>query len=163
MTIDLNLIVSAVLGVLLVAMIVSAWRLNRKIEILRDGQGELRGLVDALNSATERAQGGIVQLRTAAKECEQELSKETSKARALADELALITAAGDDLADRLEKKLTAAPSRFAEQQERSGPKPPTFVSKFPKPAKTVPLRGGLVGDKEEQADPEIAQALRGVR
>ena len=115
---DVHLLVSVILGVLLVAMIASAWRLSQRIDILRDANGEMKALIDGLNAATERAHAGISQLRAASQQIQENLGTETKKARALADELALITSAGDDLASRLEARLTAAPSKLAEQAAR---------------------------------------------
>ncbi|RME64375.1 MAG: hypothetical protein D6782_08395, partial [Alphaproteobacteria bacterium] len=86
---DIHLLVSITLGILLVAMIASAWRLSRRIDILRDANGEMKALIDGLNAATERAHAGISQLRAASQDVRDQLGSETKKARALADELAL--------------------------------------------------------------------------
>ncbi|GAB4138200.1 MAG: hypothetical protein Tsb0016_03950 [Sphingomonadales bacterium] len=149
MSMDLELIVSLTLGVLLVAMIVSAVRLSRRLDALRDGNGEMRALIESLNAATERAHAGISQLRTASQETHEKLQGETKKARALADELALMTSAGDDLANRLEARLTAAPAAKAEQAA-----PVSLASRMPRPGQS----GGDSGRREG-----VLQALRGVR
>jgi len=129
-----NLIISAVLAVLLLGMIFSAWRLDRNLKALRDGDGELKALIDALNKSTESAQSSIVQLKAAAKDFEQDWGATVGKARELADELQLITHSGENLAERLTQELTAAPAKRARQ---------------------------AIQDKEEGA--EVVRALRGVR
>ena len=147
---DLELIVSVTLGILLVAMIVSAVRLSRRLDILRDGNGEMKALIESLNAATERAHAGISQLRAASQDTHEKLQAETKKARALADELALMTAAGDDLANRLEARLTATPAAKAEQAVP----PVSLASRMPRSGPA-----GADGGRREG----VLQALRGVR
>lgn len=147
---DVNLIVSVTLGVLLVAMILSAARLSRRIDILRDGNGEMKALIEGLNAATERAHAGISQLRAASEDVQEKLGSETKKARALADELALITSAGDDLASRLEVKLTAMPSALARQAATA--EPVSLADRLP--SQDTPASAQRQG---------LMQALRGVR
>ncbi|MFZ5608531.1 MAG: DUF6468 domain-containing protein [Pseudomonadota bacterium] len=133
----LDLVTSAVLGLLLLAMIVSAWRLERRLKSVRAGKEELQALIEGLNKATERAQASIVEMRAAAKQFEGTWEGSVGKARALADELALITHAGENLANRLEQRLADLPDAAA----RPSPVPPA--------AKTE--------------DNDVVRALRGVR
>ncbi len=111
MNMPIELIIDIVLVALLVAVIASSFILNRRIEVLRKGQSEMSGLVDKLDQATTTAQRSIEQLRFSGSKAQDDLTKEISRARALADELALITEAGDNLASRLENKLSAAVAR----------------------------------------------------
>ncbi|MEM8800100.1 MAG: DUF6468 domain-containing protein, partial [Pseudomonadota bacterium] len=91
----LQLISNGVLIILLVAVLAFAWRLNLRLARLRDDQGEMKSLISGLNDATERAHSGISHLRTAATESRTALEEEREKARALADELILITQTGE--------------------------------------------------------------------
>lgn len=91
--IGIDLIANGVVAVLLAVTIGFAFVLNRRLQLLRQNQGELLRLATALNQATARA-------------------------RALADELALITEAGNNLADKLEAGLTRRAREAADDGRR---------------------------------------------
>lgn len=101
----LETIIDLVLAVLLVAAIGSSYLLHRRIDVFRKGQQELAGLVEQLNQATNQAQASVVEMKSSGTVAEEQLKSQMAKARALADELSLITEAGDSLADRLERRL----------------------------------------------------------
>lgn len=103
----IELIANAVVAVLLIVMIGFSFVLNRRLDGLRRSNDEMAGLIAALNQAAERAQMSVHQLKTIGQETEHTLKMEVAKARSLADELALITEAGSDLADRIEKRFEA--------------------------------------------------------
>ena len=100
----LDIVIAALLGV----TIVYCWRLNRRLAALRQGRAELAKLISSLTEATTKAEAGISQLKGSAQEAGDELRKELSSARALRDELALITESGNNLANRLEERLMNA-------------------------------------------------------
>lgn len=100
-----DLMIDILLVTLLGVAIYGAYRLNRNLGVIRHGQEELTGLVAQLNEATGRAQTSIQELKRTGSGIEESLHSEIGRARALADELSLITEAGDSLADRLEKRL----------------------------------------------------------
>ena len=104
--IGIDLIANGVVAVLLAVTIGFAFVLNRRLQLLRQNQGELLRLATALNQATARAQEGIYELKAVGQTTEETLKREVGRARALADELALITEAGNNLADKLEAGLT---------------------------------------------------------
>ena len=99
--ISLGLAVELVVGVLLIATIAYCFILDRRLRALRDGESALRQIVLSLERATSRAQGAISDLRASADVTSQELARDLKRARALADELALMVEAGDHIADRL--------------------------------------------------------------
>jgi len=101
----LTLAVDATLIILLVVMIISAYRLHQRLNIMRSGQDELRKTVDNLNQAIGDAQRSVAGLKLSATDIQETLGIETRAARALADELKLITEAGNNLADRIERGL----------------------------------------------------------
>jgi len=114
---SIDLIAEGVVAVLLAVTIAYCFQLNRRLTALRAEQEAMADLVVGLNQATERAQDGIFQLRAASQESEETLKLEVSRARALADELSLITEAGSNLAERIEAGL--APAR--QGPARQGP------------------------------------------
>ncbi|MDD3446045.1 MAG: DUF6468 domain-containing protein [Zavarzinia sp.] len=108
MTDAIGLVMDLVLGGLLIATIVLAVRLHRKLQGLRGGHDELRLLVEGLNQATQRAQAGIIELRMAAEASTARLGNQVEGARKATDELSLLVASANNLADRLERAGTAA-------------------------------------------------------
>lgn len=103
MTETLGLVMDLVLGGLLIATIVLAVRLHRKLQGLRGGHDELRLLVEGLNEATRRAQAGIIELRMAAEASTARLGNQVETARKATDELSLLVASADNLAERLSR------------------------------------------------------------
>ncbi|WCL53032.1 DUF6468 domain-containing protein [Gimibacter soli] len=108
-----GLIVDGVLALLLVLAIVSCWVVYARLGTIREGQAELKALTDRLNNAVVDAQRGIANLKHSAQEMEGKLGGEVRKARALSDELKLITEAGNNLADRIERGLTGGNTQSA--------------------------------------------------
>lgn len=107
--IGMDIIADGVVAALLAATIWFAFSLNRRLGAMRAQQEELARLVLSLNQATARAQEGIYELKTVSQTSAETLKGEIIKARALADELAIITEAGNNLADRIETGLLRAP------------------------------------------------------
>lgn len=121
---SIDLIAEGVVAVLLAVTIAYCFQLNRRLTALRAEQEAMADLVVGLNQATERAQDGIFQLRAASQESEETLKLEVSRARALADELSLITEAGGNLAERIEAGLAPARQGSApSHQTASGNRP----------------------------------------
>jgi hypothetical protein len=108
MDIGSEMIVDAVLAVLLIAAIIASTIVYRRLGTIREGQSELRALVDSLNTAVVDAQRSVGNLRQAALEAEERLEARVKKATVIADELGMITEAGNNLADRIERGLTGA-------------------------------------------------------
>lgn len=98
---SIGLAVELVVGVLLIATIAYCFILDRRLRTMREGENALREIVASLDRATTRAQGAISDLRANAGETTEMLGRDIKKARALADELALMIEAGDHIADRL--------------------------------------------------------------
>lgn len=93
----------ALIGVLLVGAAVMCWRVDRRLKALRDGQDGLKETVAALNDAVDRARAGLSALDRASKETGEVLEQRTREARALADELRLLTSSGETRLDRFER------------------------------------------------------------
>ncbi len=106
-SIDLTgLIMDGVLVLLLGAVLYACIRVNSRLSVIRAGQTELADLVDRLELATSKAREAIGELRQESRDVGDTLGATVRKARALSDELTLITEAGDNLANRLEQGLT---------------------------------------------------------
>ena len=95
-----------VVAVLLVVTVFYCWRLNQRLSTLRQGREELANLVTTLTQATQRAENSIHVLKAAAQEASATLDAKVKTAESLRDELSLITETGNNLADRLENRLT---------------------------------------------------------
>jgi hypothetical protein len=115
----IGLVADAALCVLLLVTLVFAWRLNQRLSDMREGQGDLQTLVKSLNEAVEKANTSIVNLRLAAREAEETLARRLDGARAVTDELSLMTESGDRLAGRLTENLTK-PARAAPKKVMTG-------------------------------------------
>ncbi|GEQ96745.1 hypothetical protein JCM17844_03820 [Iodidimonas gelatinilytica] len=102
-----GLLMDGILIMLLGAVLFACIRVNGRLIDMRKGQNELAGLMGRLESSTKQAQDAVSHLRKESAEAIDDLSSASRKARALADELTLITEAGDNLANRLEKRLTS--------------------------------------------------------
>ena len=111
-----SLLIDGVLAVLLVAVIFVCFFVYRRLGTIKEGQAELRILVDQLNHAVIEAQRSVGNLKQSAAEVEGRLQIETRKASSLADELGLITEAGNNLADRIERGLTGGAGQTSASQ-----------------------------------------------
>ena len=103
-----ELLVDGLLAFLLVGAIIVFGLVYRRLGTIREGQSELKALVDQLSGAASDAQRGVEVLKSAADEIEARLRLESQKATVIADELSLMSEAGNNLADRIEKGLTGA-------------------------------------------------------
>ncbi len=108
----LSMIVELTLAVLLVPTLVCCFSVERRLKRLRQDQESLKGTVIALNTAIVSASTSIAKLREAAAEADKSLGGKVSSARALVDELSLLTAACERIATRMEgAKTWTTPSR----------------------------------------------------
>ena len=115
-----GLAIDGVLIALLVAVLWACWRVNARLGEIRSGQAELADLAMRLEGLTGKARGALADLRTGSEAAETGLKGEIRRARALADELTLITEAGDNLASRLEQRLMPDREETAAVGERRG-------------------------------------------
>ena len=115
-SLPVSVIVEATLAFLLAATLFCCVRLERRLRNLRKDQEGLSGTVRALNTAIAAAQQSLMGLRAAAQDADETLGRKVSAARGLADELALLTSAGDRIAGRMESARASqatAPLRSA--------------------------------------------------
>jgi hypothetical protein len=156
---EFSLLFDAVVAALLVATIVYAVILNRKLTQLRDARGEMERLLGGFVEATSRAERGLAALREAAGACGEELQRRTDKGNAVADDLMFLVERAGGLADRLEGGL--AQGRTQGRSQESGQTPDAGVSKAKGPADAAAHPGNPDPEAQEAADPSPAgQALR---
>jgi hypothetical protein len=99
---DVSLVVEIVLELLLAATLVTCALLERRLSALRKDQAALGETVTTLNAGIIRAQALLAQLKGAAAEAGATLGRSSANARALADELSMMIAAGERVAARIE-------------------------------------------------------------
>ncbi len=114
----IGIVTDGILCALLFITLIFAWRLNQRLTDMREGQGDLQTLVKALNDAVEKANTSIVNLRLAAREAEEMLARKLDGARAMTDELGIMTETGDRIAGRLSTGL-AKPMRASQNKSSS--------------------------------------------
>ncbi|MCK5041836.1 MAG: hypothetical protein KAR62_06055 [Sphingomonadales bacterium] len=114
-----ELIVDGFLAVLMAGVIFSAFILNQRISNLRKGHEEMNALITKLDAVTRSAQMSVEQLKNISADTQKEISSKINKARGLADELSVITQAGDNLAARLDQKLSGAAKDRKEDSKKA--------------------------------------------
>lgn len=92
--IGLNLLLAIMLG----AALYMGWRLNRRLNVLRDSQAGFAEAVIELNTAAARAERGLAELRAASDEAGDLLGDRVEKARQLAARLERLIEAGGPVA-----------------------------------------------------------------
>ena len=108
-SIPVSLLLEVTLGLLLVATLMCCVRLEWRLKNLRKDQDSLVGTVRSLNGAITAAQASLAGLRAAAREADENLGRRVATARGVADELALLTSAGERIAERFESAHAAVP------------------------------------------------------
>ena len=173
-----GLFLDIVIVILLGATIFYAMRLSKYLEQFRSNRSDMERLIRDLSMQITRAQEGITTLDALAKENSDELRGLLNKGRSLADEMQIITEAGDSLATRLEQLSLRARTGDAPQERVSEP---VFAAppRKPSPAKSSPAPlpnssalfsirdpdfedddGGDDGELMSRAEKDLARALR---
>ena len=96
------LILDGLVAALLLATVIYCFILNRRLSVMRDAQSEMSNLISEFNVAIEQARSGVETLKETAADAGDKLGREIDKARAMADELLVMTGSGERLAERLE-------------------------------------------------------------
>jgi hypothetical protein len=103
----LNIILDVVVAGLLVATIVYANLLSRRLGALRNDKQQLEALVSSLDASSQRAEGSVAALRETAERIGQQLQQRIDQGKALQSDLSYIIDLGGGLADRLEGTIRA--------------------------------------------------------
>jgi len=99
----ISLIVELALSGLLLATIGYCALLERRLSALRKGQDGLKETIGELNSAIVNAGASMRALRAHAADAAENLDERLARARGLVDELAMLTSAGERIADRIDR------------------------------------------------------------
>lgn len=124
----IGLLLEGLVAVLLAMTVVYCFILDRRLRQLRSGQDGMKEVISGLNSATERAQGSVAQLKIAGDAAGGELREAVTKARALSDELSVMIEAGNNIADRLAGGATKPKQSEPASEESLGTKPAREVN-----------------------------------
>ncbi|MET0274029.1 MAG: DUF6468 domain-containing protein [Phenylobacterium sp.] len=107
----LNILLACLLG----AALVMGWRLNKRLQALRDSHDGFAIAVRELNTAAARAEQGLADLRAATDEATDALADRIEKGRALATKLERLIDQGGELAP---KRVAAPEPQDDRAQER---------------------------------------------
>lgn len=160
-----SLILDIVILGVLAATIIYARKLSRQFGEMRADRKAFEKLIEAINSATSRADIATRNLREAAQASSDILQDKINAARGLADELEIVIEAGDHLATRLEglARRNPAPPPEAERSSRdpaSSISPREFAEVLRGEAPQKPLREQAPGQPRSRAEKELLEALR---
>lgn len=109
---------------MLAATIICALRLNKHLSVFRSNRNEMERLIRELTTQITRAQEGITTLDDISKTQGEDLRKMVAKARALMDELSIMTESANSVAERLENSATTSrtsPARTLSTPSSSAP------------------------------------------
>jgi len=103
--------VEVALEVLLVATLCYCVLLERRLRAVRKGQEGLSRTVGELNMAIAGAGASLRALKAAAGESAQTMDERLKRARLHIDELSVLVASGERIADRIDRAVTTQPAR----------------------------------------------------
>jgi hypothetical protein len=137
----------AIVALLLIATIGYSALLNRRLTSVRNDRDKFEDLVRSLNTASQRAEAAVANLRSSADELGRRLEKKIDEARALSDDLVYMIERGGTIADKLAGLIRSGrdglkPDLAAEvRQVRPEPRQEHRVEPLPRqPARTEPVR-----------------------
>ena len=107
LTLNISLIVEIALSGLLLATIVYCAILERRLSALRKGQDGLKDTIAKLNEAIVAAGSSMRMLKSTATGAAEALDERISRGRSIADELSILTASGDRIAERMSERSSA--------------------------------------------------------
>jgi hypothetical protein len=158
----LSIALDIVVAVLLVATIVYATVLDRRIRMLRSARAEIESVVVGFNTATARAESAIGELKEGTETGSRELKPLIATARQIADDLAFLVERGNELADRLDVGVSAARAVAPKGQNKAAIRSTTAA---PQPKPVARQAEGQTAPSREisDAEHELLKALRSVR
>jgi hypothetical protein len=99
----LGLVLDGLVLVFLGATIMYAARLSKHLKNFRDGRKDLEKLIGDLSTQIMKAENSIEELKTSARDISRELQSQLDEARAMGDDLEIMTRGANNMADRLDK------------------------------------------------------------
>ena len=154
-----DLILDALVAILLAATIFYCAMLDRRLKALRSGQDGFKATIDQLNTATARAEISIGQLKQVSGDAGSGISEQHEKARAVIDELSVMIASGNNLADRLSQDRSFEPKM--DRNDRALPQAEKKVVSFiadPAPKSAAPTK-----ELESGLNQTLLEALKKAR
>ncbi|MGE3623776.1 MAG: DUF6468 domain-containing protein [Bdellovibrionales bacterium] len=149
----INLALNVILIGLVAAGLVQATRLLRHLAGLKQGRAEMERFVRDFNGVVVRAEAGIKNLKTAARDSGDDLEKLVDRATLMRDELQFIVEAADKAATRLSQSVPGTASRA---EEKTAAKPaPASVTALPSKKPSGPVSAAAAS----RAERELMQAL----
>lgn len=118
-------------GLILVLLGITAFfaaRLSLRLKDFRDGRTEMDSLVRRLSQEVANAERAIEGLRTATRDSGRDLQQTINEAKALSDELQIMSQSGGSLASRLEK---LADRKTGSRYRAPVPSPASFAIRDP--------------------------------
>jgi hypothetical protein len=109
--VTLSMGLEILLSVLLIATLCYCMLLERRLASVRKGQEGLKKMIGELNAAIAGAGASLRALKSAAGEAAETLDDRLRRARALSDELSLITNSGERIAQRFDRAVPPQPQR----------------------------------------------------
>ena len=104
----LALVLELLLTLLLAATLVYCIVLERRLAAVRKGQDGLKKMIGELNAAIAGAGASLRALKSAAAGAADTLDERLKRARAVADELSVLTSSGERIAQRFDRTVPAA-------------------------------------------------------
>src|SRR5277367_1088786 len=137
-SLTISLFLDVIVAFLLVATIVYAAMLNRRLTGLRSNKAELEALIHSFGEACARAEAGVKTLRTATDEATR-LQQYLDRSQALRDDLSFLLDRGSSLADRLEGGVRSARTETTSRPMASAVSDPEPVrGRFGRPVRGEP-------------------------
>jgi hypothetical protein len=166
MGVEMSLMLDGLVAALLVATIVYAAILNRKLGRLRADRAELEQQIARFVECTQRAETSIKHLKAVADEAGQSLQQPIDRAMAVRDELVFMIERGDTLSEKLSGRISAA------REPRADAAPATAPRRDRNPRQTAPGQdGGPPSESQNdedlpgrsKAERDLLRALRDAR
>lgn len=158
----ISVVADGIIAILLGVTIFYCFLVNRKLQALRSGKDELKGVIEGLAVATANAQSSIEQLKHAGRDVIGSLDRGVRDGRVLADELTLMIEAGNNLADRLEGGRKTAGTKATPIENSKKTIPTTFPS-GPSSDSQSDINPSSQGDELGDLESELLKALRRAR
>ncbi len=146
------------IAILLMATIVHAVSLNRKLNRLRDSKGEMEAVIARLIEATDHARAGLEDLRTHAVEVGERLRQGLNQSSGRVDELAFLIEKAETLSQRLDTSIVAA--RAPQASAPAAAASPSIPLRQAAPAGTRPRVANREPEPEEAS---LLKSLQGMR
>ena len=157
---ELALILDVILIFLLLATIVYAMVLHRRLSMLRSEKEGLETFLDRMSQATQKADASLKGIRQTAEQAQATLHDPMVKAQALRDELLFLIERADGSAERLAGAVSGKARETA--RETAAPAPERKPARRAAPAPEPAAERGDDGARS-QAERDLMNALRNVR